>query len=87
MSELNFFIRFLKDKNVYNLFIERVTEQHGINFLYKNLLIHSNFTESIIFSSLCWADTIEGSNYWCSLYNEYSTLKRKKWSVSSMDRM
>ena len=87
MTELNFFIRFLKDRNIYNIFIQRVIEQHGITFLYKHLLIYSNDTQMIIFSSLCWSDTVEGSNYWCSLYNEYATLKREKWSVSSMDRM
>lgn len=87
MTELNFFIRFLKDKNLYNLFIERVTEQHGINSFYRNLKNLSNYTELIIFDSLCWGDTIEGSGFWCSLYYEYAELKRDKWSVSSMDRM
>lgn len=87
MTELNFFIRFLKDRNIYNLFFQRVIEQNSIRFLYKNLLKYSNDTESLIFLLINWSDTFEGSDYWFYLYHEYLSYKKENWSVSSMDRM
>ena len=72
------FFRFLKEKGVFQLYIDNINEQHpGLDYifcviLWKNeVLSEENKCIEGIDYAFCWADTKQGHDFWSKIDDEW----------------
>ena len=72
------FFRFLKEKGVYGEWVYNIYEQHPIwdNTFWEgiwkyDLLSEKNQCEEGIDCAFCWADTIQGHDFWSKIDDEW----------------
>ena len=72
------FFRFLKEKGVFQLYIDNINEQHpGLDYIFwekmwKNeVLSEENKCIEGIDYAFCWADTKQGHDFWSKIDDEW----------------
>ena len=72
------FFRFLKEKGVFQLYIDNINEQHlGLDYffwekMWKNeVLSEENKCIEGIDYAFCWADTKQGHDFWSKIDDEW----------------
>ena len=72
------FFRFLKEKGVFQLYIDNINEQHpGWDYIFWDLNFKAIFSEEkkcaeAITYAFCWRRTKQGYEYWRKLSNKWN---------------
>ena len=86
LPQVKFFIRYLKEKNLYAKYRKNIKNPKTYNQFQKSIpnwsfkLAVSTFGVANLISRLmAWAKTEEGSNYWLSIHNDFKDAFKKEF--------